>query len=140
MDEKISKIDAFIQIGDLETLRNQLIQLVDQKMGAIEKRIESTKLVAEPLIAEMLNRAPAQKIPTRATDEKAKVPDISDLLRAETSPAVSTADQPALPKIEPISPAQIQNFSSRKSGEKVEELQKELLEALDRLEKLDVET
>ena len=38
LDDKISKIDAFIQIGDLETLRNQLLQLVNQKMEAIEKK------------------------------------------------------------------------------------------------------
>ena len=48
LDDKISKIDAFIQIGDLETLRNQLLQLVNQKMEAIEKRIENTKRIAEP--------------------------------------------------------------------------------------------
>ncbi len=56
LDDRISKIDAFIQIGDLETLRNQLLQLVNQKMEAIEKRIESTKRIAEPLIAEMMNK------------------------------------------------------------------------------------
>jgi hypothetical protein len=144
LDEKIAKIDAFIQIGDLETLRNQLIQLVDQKMGAIEKRIETTKQIAEPLIAEMLNRAPAQKVPAKPAEEKPKVPDISDLLqRPETPLSVvpnTSEQQPTIPRIEPIAPMVQQNFTTRKSGEKVEELQKELLEALDRLEKLDVET
>jgi hypothetical protein len=143
LDEKIAKIDAFIQIGDLETLRNQLIQLVDQKMVAIEKRIETTKQIAEPLIAEMLSRAPAQKVPAKPVEEKPKVPDISDLLQRPETPTVvpSTSDQQhTIPRIEPISPVAQQNFTTRKSGEKVEELQKELLEALDRLEKLDVET
>ncbi|MDA4129958.1 MAG: hypothetical protein OK457_04230, partial [Thaumarchaeota archaeon] len=56
LDEKVGKMDAFIQIGDLETLRNQLLQLVNQKVEAIEKRIESTKRLAEPLIADLRQR------------------------------------------------------------------------------------
>ncbi len=43
LDDKITKMDAFIQVGDLETLRNQLVQLVEQKIDAIERRIESTR-------------------------------------------------------------------------------------------------
>lgn len=153
LDEKISKIDAFIQIGDLETLRSQLLQLVDQKMGAIEKRIENTKLIAEPLIAEMLNRGvaiPTQRAGEKASEEKPKVPDISDLLQKPETPFVAARGDTNSPehslvvqsKIEQpqIVPTAQQNFASRKSGEKVEELQKELLEALDRLEKLDIET
>jgi hypothetical protein len=144
LDERIAKVDAFIQIGDLETLRNQLMQLVTQKMKAIERRIENTKLIAEPLIAEMLNKTPITKQP-KPVEERARVPDISDMLeKPETTPLIAeekVEPQPALIRnAEPRLVSTDQNFASRKSGEKVEELQKELLEALDRLEKLDVES
>jgi len=145
LDDKISKIDAFIQIGDLETLRNQLLQLVNQKMEAIEKRIENTKRVAEPLIAEMLNKTPMVKPVSRLGDERSRVPDISDLLeRPQTiTPAMTQMEQQPLLSIHNAgisTDVTDQNFASKKSGAKVEELQKELLEALDRLEKLDVES
>ncbi len=142
LDEKISKIDAFIQIGDLETLRDQLLQLVNQKMDAIDKRIESTRQIAQPLIASMLNKPPEVK-----PEKQARVPDISDLL--EKPPMVSpVVAQSAIDQRPPLSipensssiVSENQSFSSKKSADKVEELQKELLDALDRLEKLDVET
>lgn len=141
LDEKISKVDAFIQIGDLETLRNQLLQLVNQKMEAIERRIESTKKIAEPLIAEMIKKPVEVKPATTPIEEKPKVPDISDLLQ-KPEPIASIVNSSASPtlSIRNMEPMQEQNFVSKKSGEKVEELQKELLEALDRLEKLDVES
>ncbi|MDG6906197.1 MAG: hypothetical protein JRN20_10480 [Nitrososphaerota archaeon] len=146
LDDKISKIDAFIQIGDLETLRNQLMQLVNQKMEAIERRIESTKKIAEPLIAEMLNKQAAPKPVPKLGDERARIPDISDML--ERPPTVQSVSEPVAGEPSPalsirsstIPIAGLDQNSSKKSGEKVEALQKELLEALDRLEKLDVES
>ena len=114
-------------------------------MGAIEKRIDSTKLIAEPLIAEMLNKTQMPRQLPKLGDEKARVPDISDLLeKPDTAAAITTnptETQPLLArnteiKIEPTD----LNFVSKRSGEKAEELQQELLEALDRLEKLDVES
>lgn len=145
LDNKISKMDAFIQIGDLETLRNQLLQLVDQKMGAIEKRIERTKLIAEPLIAEMLNKTPVAKQPAKIGEETARVPDISDLLKkTEKPPEIVTNPIETQPFLIQNTEKKIEstdlNFANKRSGEKVEELQQELLAALDRLEKLDVET
>lgn len=141
LDEKISKVDAFIQIGDLETLRSQLLQLVNQKMEAIERRIESTRKIAEPLIAEMIKKPVELKPVPTPLEEKPKIPDISDLLQKPEpiAPIVNSSIPPTL-SIRNMEPVQEQNFVSKKSGEKVEELQKELLEALDRLEKLDVES
>lgn len=141
LDERISKVDAFIQIGDLETLRSQLLELVNQKMEAIETRIESTRKAAEPFIADMLRR-PVEKQAPISIEEKPKVPDISDLLQKPvpvTSIANNAVSQPTL-SIKNMEPTTDQNFVGKKSGEKVAELQKELLEALDRLEKLDVES
>ncbi|MGI0091642.1 MAG: hypothetical protein ACREBS_08035 [Nitrososphaerales archaeon] len=152
LEDKISKIDAFIQIGDLETLRNQLLQLVNQKMEAIEKRIESTKQVAEPLIEQMLNKKTSEaKIPAKPDDEKRRVPDISDLLQKEAESSIPSItshaaqeQQTAILSIRNTGSSQVmpdQSFSlGKRTGDgKVEELQKELLDALDRLEKLDVE-
>jgi hypothetical protein len=143
LDDRISKTDAFIQIGDLETLRNQLLQLVNQKMEAIERRIESTRRIAEPLIAEMMNKNTEVKPVSKLGDERARIPDISDLLeRPEGLQPIATVEQqPALSIRSTGTTIAVpdQNLV-KKSGDKVEELQKELLEALDRLEKLDVES
>jgi len=158
LDEKISKTDAFIQIGDLETLRNQLLQLVTEKIESIEKRIDSTRALAEPLIAEMLGRQAVSSGSNVSKtgnaidkDEKQKaapIPDISDLLESKRMEADDTSSQPSIKAFsidEPVAPAQktleVKSQETRKKPvDKVEELQKELLEALDRLERLDVET
>ncbi|MDG6997587.1 MAG: hypothetical protein JRN15_00565 [Nitrososphaerota archaeon] len=146
LDERISKIDAFIQIGDLETLRDQLTRLVEQKMQAIDKRIESTKLLAGPLLAE-LTRQPEPMKQKHELDQKPKVPDISDLLK-EPSPnplplPIAQMEQRLPEATNSSSTVLIQPEIKRRIGStdaQAEELQKELLEALDRLSKLDVET
>ena len=141
LDDRISKLDALIQIGDLETLRDQLVRLVNQKMDAIDRRIESTRLLAGPLIAELTRQSEPPKV---ATEEKPKVPDISDMLK---EPAVAPEPLPQLEKpivqMENAStvPLQFPEVKRRTSVDsKAEELQKELLDALDRLAKLDVES
>lgn len=163
LDEKITKIDAFIQIGDLETLRNQLLQLVTQKIESIETRIESTRKLAEPLIAEMLQKQGGQLAKKQQEDTPEKkaigtqIPNISDMLEQSEQPdseafassSTQRTDSPAIPApvvratnspppvVLPPAPSSPER---RRPADKVEELQKELLEALDRLEKLDVET
>ena len=132
LDGRIQKIDAFIEVGDLETLRDQLLQLVSEKIDAIEKRIERTTMNAQPLINEILSKNTVASKP-ETKEEKPKVEDISDLL---TTPRLEQAKETPqeMPKV---------SEAKRKIGSQdaqVDELQKELLEALDRLEKLDVES
>lgn len=156
LDEKITKMDAFIQVGDLETLRNQLIQLVEQKIDSIDRRIESTRKLAEPLIAEMMmmtQQAASQAIQQeKSVDETQRgtpIPDISDMLQNERpEPRIDpAAQQPAIvasvpsaqsdvPKATPPPPV----VERKRPADKVEELQKEILDALDRLERLDVDS
>ena len=153
LDEKITKMDAFIQIGDLETLRNQLLQLVEQKIDAIEKRIESTRKLAEPLIAEMLQReqvvAPViQNVSVDETQRGTPIPDISDMLQnPKPEPRIDPIAETQLVSAVPLSPtvapkpiAPSVAVERKKPSDKVEELQKEILEALDRLERLDVDS
>jgi hypothetical protein len=169
LDKKIRGLDVFIEVGDLETLRDQLLQLVGEKIEAIEKRIERTQLQAQPLIQEILERnSPRPKVaaPSEILEKKEKpqVPDISDLLVPATTSKVvsertpdniSTSDSTAVPQTEVVIAESVSATSNNPSTERtsgtiarrknptsdgqVEELQKELLEALDRLEKLDVE-
>lgn len=162
LDSKVVRMDAFIEVGDLETLREQLLQLVSEKIEAIEKRIERTQRAAEPLIKEILEKnalaTHAAKTPVSSTETKSKpqVPDISDLLASKaksTLPTESTAatssssvqgapQEVALTESISVPEANTRPQSTRRratSDGQVEELQKELLEALDRLEKLDVE-
>jgi hypothetical protein len=153
LDEKITKMDAFIQIGDLETLRNQLLQLVEQKIDAIEKRIESTRKLAEPLIADMFQReqsgVPAiQNVYVDETQRGTPIPDISDMLQNQKpEPRIDPIAEPPAMSAVPISTPVVPKATSatatverKKSSDKVEELQKEILEALDRLERLDVDS
>lgn len=152
LNSKIVGIDAFIEVGDLETLRDQLLLLVSEKIDAIERRIERTKTEATPLIKEILERN-SQKIssvqPKLESERKEtpSVPDISDLLAPSASQSTDSSEggqteslgitEPVVASPTPRSPSKRRNTNS--DGQ-VEELQKELLEALDRLEKLDVET
>ncbi len=155
LDDKITKMDAFIQIGDLETLRNQLLQLVEQKIDSIERRIESTRKFAEPLIAEMMNRQQStpnvlqQQVSVDETQRGTPVPDISDMLENEKpEPRIDpTAEPQTVVANAPLAPNDPQKILSasvaidrKKPADKVEELQKEILEALDRLERLDVDS
>jgi len=152
LDEKIAKVDAFIQIGDLETLRNQLLQLVEEKIDAIERRIESTRKLAEPLIAEMMQKGqaapPVQAVTVDETQRGTPVPDISDLLQNQTpEPRIDpVSDPPVVVSVPQISsPMPKSNpptvvVERKKPADRVEELQKEILEALDRLERLDVDS
>jgi hypothetical protein len=146
LNDKISKIDALIQIGDLETLRDQLTRLVNQKIDAIDKRIESTRLLVAPILAEM---AKQQASEPKLEVKKPGVPDISDLLK-EGEQTKTEAPQAAkqLPELESpvVASAPDSTYpqaTKRRSGTadtQAEELQKEVLEALDRLAKLDVES
>jgi hypothetical protein len=153
LDEKISKVDAFIQIGDLETLRNQLLQLVEQKIDAIEKRIESTRKFAEPLIAEMMERGQSAPVVQSTTVDETQrgtpVPDISDMLQnAKPEPRIDPIAVPPMVTAAPLNPTVVPKSASpaalgerkKPATDKVEELQKEILEALDRLERLDVDS
>lgn len=154
LDQKITKMDAFIQIGDLETLRNQLLQLVEQKIDSIDRRIDGTRKLAEPLIMEMTKKEERPvTIPTKSqsvdeTQRGTPVPDISDMLIREKEspvPAINRLPTPTagtaaveVPKPPPAAAPLIEE--KKRPADKVEELQREILEALDRLERLDVES
>lgn len=149
LDEKIQKIDAFIEVGDLETLREQLLDLVSQKIDAIEKRIERAKLSSEPLLAEITKPIPepkVEKIAPKKDEPKPRVPDISDLLATQAEigygPEKSSSDrsQGKAPESVETKQSDEKPTPKKKTGDaQVDQLQKELLEALDRLEKLDIE-
>lgn len=153
LDSKIVGIDAFVEVGDLETLRDQLLQLVNEKIDAIDRRIERTKVVASPLINELLEKK-SQKPPSivpelQAEKKSGVVPDITDMLASkasvtsQTSISSETREGQSQMIAEPVVAPQAERAVSKrgdiKSDGQVEELQKELLEALDRLEKMDLE-
>jgi hypothetical protein len=153
LDSKIVGIDAFIEVGDLETLRDQLLRLVSEKIDAIERRIERAKINVSPMMKDILDRNPQKKSEDQSKLESEKttkppVPNISDLITpspTQSSSAESSQIETPLGITEPIvpisqSPRTQSKRKSATSDGQVEELQKELLEALDRLEKLDVET
>ncbi len=149
LNEKIEKIDAFIEVGDLETLREQLLNLVTQKMDAIEKRIESTRLNAGPLLTEITKPAPPKTAPVSPKkEEKPRIPDISDLVQAEsnngshfTESFNETREKTPEAVVDEVRSHNGRVSQGKKTNDaEVDQLQKELLEALDRLEKLDIES
>lgn len=129
LDEKILKIDSFIEVGDLETLREQLLDLVREKIDAIEKRIERAKLSSSLLLPENEPRPPASE--PRQEEPKGKVPNIADLLEEKTQEVAIKEPEKREPEKAPA--------KKKTQDEQVDHLQQELLEALDRLEKLDIE-
>jgi hypothetical protein len=141
LDEKISKIDAFVEVGDLETLREQLLDLVSKKIEAIERRIDRTRITAAPLLADLLKTSEPENTVSSEMAEKSKqkeekVPNISELL------ATGRAEGPFVDSQESKVREAEQRISQRKktpNDDDVEQLQKELLDALDKLQKLDVE-
>jgi hypothetical protein len=154
LNSEIVKIDAFIEVGDLEVLRDQLIELVQQKVEAIEKRIEKTRPLAQALIAEGAS-APTQQITksTQAPQTKPRVPDLSNMLEPKkiSSPEPAKQDLPLPPKqiVQSASAEVSESNAMLKPRRKVEaavepdevdQLQQELRDAMDRLEKLDLET
>ncbi len=171
IDDRIQKIDALVQIGDLETLRDQLLRLVSQKIEAIEVRLERTQIIAAPLIAELKNSVPKaaknKETARENTAERSPIPDISDLLteakqsdvnarsigansylevqdeRVESRPTTSseTAEgkQMIAREARPLATERRKPGSVSAAALRAEELHKDILEALDRLEKLDIE-
>jgi len=162
-------------------LRDQLLRLVTQKIEAIDKRLERTKALVEPLLAD-LSKKNRQEIGMERTETKAieikqpHVPDISDLIKSPGQQKVDQTprgegDVASLPqdsneehqskvesvvsssgssseseitvekgKLVDLESGQSNSKRSREaSSRKAEELQREILEALERLEKLDVE-
>ena len=148
LDEKILKIDAFIEVGDLETLRDQLLRLVNEKIDSIDKRIERTKVAAGPMLAEIAKPKVVEPPKKEVAPTKPRVPDISDMLLPEAATGASIPAEQANPSPPPEPEAPLTESISvsadtkrRPQGDsQVEELQKDLLEALDRLEKLDIES
>jgi hypothetical protein len=157
LDSRIVKIDALVEVGDLETLRDQLLQLINEKVEAIDRRIERVKVVASPLLNEVPEIKKKAAVHELYVDGKPKppIPDISDMLSKPQSstteeekgnkPTVTSPPLIAEPVIANAITTQAPKAPTPKRREsnsdgQVEELQKELLEALDRLEKLDLET
>ncbi len=163
LDSRIVTIDAFIEVGDLEFLRDQLVELVRQKIDQIEKRIERTRPLASPLL-EQENLSEKKVTPQKPAPEvtKPRVPDISSLLSKKVSPAPASPQEREPIQVEQVvqaaSGGEVSNSStesqddapkhrkrnepasSTSSDDEVDQLQKELRDALDRLDKLDLET
>ncbi|MGI0081605.1 MAG: hypothetical protein ACRECH_18550 [Nitrososphaerales archaeon] len=149
LDEKILKIDSFIEVGDLETLREQLLDLVAKKIEAIEKRIDRARVSSGPLLTEITKSIPQSKpepVIVKNEPPKTRIPDISNLLvtnpegvegSERSTSSVSTETTVEAPEAK-ISDEK-SNPRKKTSDAQVDQLQKELLEALDRLERLDIE-
>ncbi|MGQ9468837.1 MAG: hypothetical protein ACUVTD_03300 [Nitrososphaerales archaeon] len=101
VEEKLSNAELLIEVGELESLRNELIGLFERKIGQIESR---------------LNRA------------KAKLKEIKGIPKPPT---------PA--KLEPKEEKPRIKAEEAKVEDRVKALREEVLQALDRLEEIDIE-
>lgn len=159
LDSQIQKIDAFIEVGDLEVLRDQLVELVRQKIEQIEKRIERNRPLAQSLLE--TEEPPKKTNPVKPAvlepEKKPRVPDISNLLDKESpSPpkpveeepkelapvmAATTGGEISEPQVATETPRPRKKLETEAStDDEVDSLQRELKDALDKLEKLDLES
>ncbi|MEM2873118.1 MAG: hypothetical protein QXD82_02995 [Nitrososphaerales archaeon] len=102
VEEKLSNAELLIEVGELESLRSELIGLFERKMGQIESRLTRAKARLEEV------KVPTPKIPTPAKLEQ-----------KEEKPKIKTEE------------ARVED--------KVKALRDEVLQALDRLEQIDIE-
>lgn len=84
VNEKLGDIDALIEVGELENLRETLVSLFEDKMGQLETRLTHAKVRLEQV------RGPLQAPPL--VEEVAKVPEKKPE-RAKPRPEETEADQ-----------------------------------------------
>ncbi|MCP8304130.1 MAG: hypothetical protein H3Z50_01455 [archaeon] len=102
VEEKLGNTELLIEVGELENLRDELIDLFERKIGQIESRLNRAKAK----LVEVLGPAPKPTMPTKVVPKKEK------------------------PKVKP---------EGAKVDDKVKALREEVLQALDRLEQIDIE-
>ncbi|MCP8313296.1 MAG: hypothetical protein H3Z53_02830 [archaeon] len=101
VEEKLSNVELLIEVGELESLRNELIGLFERKIGQIESRLDKAKVKLEEIKG--ISKPP---IPAK-------------LERKEEKPKIKTEE------------ARVED--------RVKALREEVLQALDRLEQIDIE-
>ncbi len=101
VEEKLSNAELLIEVGELESLRNELLSLFERKIGQIESRLDRAKAKLE----EIRGFVP-KPIPAKLEQKEEK------------------------PKIKP---------EEARVEDRVKALREEVLQALDRLEQIDIE-
>ena len=104
VDSKLATHEAFIEVGELESLRDELLKLFEEKITHIERRLDRAR--AELGEIHLTAQAPTPQAPATQPKEKAE--------KVEEKPG-SEVDR------------------------RVKELRNEVLEALARLEQMDIE-
>ncbi|MBI4258698.1 MAG: hypothetical protein HY619_07065 [Thaumarchaeota archaeon] len=87
VEEKIENTDVFIEVGDLEQLREELVGLFDRKMGQIESRLTDAKsrlkAVKGPAPVEHMAPKPQEEKPLeKKTEEKKVKPEVDERVKA----------------------------------------------------------
>ena len=108
VDAKIADLDVIVEVGELENLRSELVNLLETKVSQIERRLDDARNRLEqmrgpaPIIIQEGEKAATEQAEEKKADKKA----------AKKEPAVD---------------------------DKVKDIRNEVLEALARLEQMDVE-
>lgn len=105
IEQKLGNVETYIEVGELEGLRDELVNLFESKIGNIENRLQDSRVRLEQL------RGPLVPIESALEPEK-----------------------PVERKVEKPKPKE-----ESESDRKVRELRDEVLEALARLEQIDIE-
>ncbi len=105
IEQKLGNVETYIEVGELEGLRDELVNLFESKIGNIENRLQDSRVRLEQL------RGPLVPIESALEPEK-----------------------PVERKVEKPKPKE-----ESEADRKVRELRDEVLEALARLEQIDIE-
>ena len=105
IEQKLGDVEVFIEVGELEGLRDELVNLLESKIGQIENRLQDARVRLEQLRGPLVPLEKAREI-----------------------------EKPIERKVEKPRPKE-----ESEADRKVRELRDEVLEALARLEQIDIE-
>jgi hypothetical protein len=113
VDDRLGNAEVTIEVGDLERLREELLSLFEGKMGQIEERLKEAHTKLDSI------KGPPQQIESLEVLEEVERGDIED-----QKPRARRGQK---------------RTGEAKVDDKVKELREEVLEALARLEQMDIE-
>lgn len=105
IQQKLGNVETYIEVGELEGLRDELVNLFETKIGNIENRLQDARVRLEQLRGPLVPIEPAPEL-----------------------------EKPVERKVEKSKPKE-----ESEADRKVRELRDEVLEALARLEQIDIE-
>jgi hypothetical protein len=107
LQSKLKDVELVVEVGELEGLRNELVTLLEDKIGNIETRLESAR--------QRLGAQAPEAVKKEAPPKVEKGADLEKVVERKSKPEMSESER------------------------RVKEIRDEVMEALTRLEQIDIE-